>query len=189
MVSDRESNYPNLSVARERGLLVVRETPDRLKEIHELLKRIDTPKPQVLITCQLIRGGKDIEAGALTGELYAHMEKLVPGFRFDQVGFGMLQSAVVPGGMVSLKLDTNYGDSYELSFQPVALEQETGTLSVANCTLFKQRRQAQGAVHAGDSRVRVFSTDTMFRGNEYTVLGASGMDPIFVVVRVVPVKG
>ena len=35
----------------------------------------------------------------------------------------------------------------------------------------------------------VFSTDTMFRGNEYTVLGASGMDPIFVVVRVVPVKG
>ena len=41
-------------------------------------------------------------------------------------------------------------------------------------------------LEASDARSRVFSTDTLFRGNEYTVLGASGMDPIFVVIRVAP---
>ena len=40
---------------------------------------------------------------------------------------------------------------------------------------------------AGEARNLVFSTDTLFRGNEYTVLGASGMEPIFVVIRVAPI--
>jgi hypothetical protein len=182
-VSDRESTYQNISFARERGLLVVRETKDRLAEIEALLMRIDTPKPQVLITCYLVRGGDT--AGDLPEELSSNLEKLVPGFRFEQVGFGMLQSAVVPNTLVSLKLDTNYGDSFELSFAPIAFDQATSSLSVANCTLFKRGAQA-GTVSAGDARSRVFSTDTLFRGNEYTVLGASGMDPIFVVIRVAP---
>jgi hypothetical protein len=185
-VSDQnDSAHNNISFARERGLLVVRDTQDRLTEIEALLKRIDTPKPQVLITCYLVRGGET--AGDLPGELSSNLEKLVPGFHFEQVGFGMLQSAVVPNTSVSLKLDTNYGETFELSFVPVAFDRATSSLSVANCTLVKHRGigRAGGVTVAGPG-VRVFSTDTLFRGNEYTVLGASGMEPIFVVIRVGP---
>lgn len=186
MVSDRESSYPNISFARDRGLLVVRETKERLVEITELLERIDTPEPQMLLTCYLIRGGEK-SGGGLPAELTSNLEKLVPGFSFEQVGFGMLRAGVVPGGQIALRLDTNYGENFELSFIPMAYDAKTSSLSVANCTLQKRMRTQSGAVSSVDAKTRVFSTDTLFRGNEYTVLGASGIEPIFVVVRVAPI--
>lgn len=177
-VTDGESYFDNIGFSRERGVLVVRESAARGEEIRALLARIDVPQPQVVISCQLVRGtaGRGEDVG-LPAELSTNLRKLVPGYSFEAVGFALLQSSAAPGGEVMLKLETSVEADYQLSFLPVAFDEEQSSLSVAKCKLTRSTGEL------------IFTTDTMFRGGEYTVLGASGTDPDFVVVRVTPLGG
>ena len=161
---------PNISAMRERGLLVIRDRLETLAEIRGLLARLDVPEPQVLITCYLLADGGREDAG-LPPELAQNLGALLPGFRFQRMGFAFLQVAATPGDDVELDL----GNGYQLSLEPRAFDTETGSLTVRQCSL--RRRVA-------DSTQRVFTTSTILRGGEYTVLGAGGSDPVFVALGV-----
>lgn len=177
-VIDGEQWVDNFSRARERSLLIVRESSVRIAEIKAVLARIDVPEAQVVVTCQLIRGVGRGEDTGVASELLGHLKALLPEMTFQAAGFSMLQSSVTPNQRVNLLIQDDKGASFTLSFTPVAFDRETGSLSVVKCSL-----ETTGQPHGR----QLFSTATIFRGGEYTVLGATGTEPVFAVVRVQPV--
>jgi len=189
----------NITVSEERRLVIVRDTPDRIQEIRELLQRVDVPQDQVTLTCWLLQGGavpagrdgagtlEDVferraaedHASQLPPDLVEHLQRLVPGETFERVGFALLQTAVSTRAPVSMQLTNMFGgDSWFLELRPSAFDHEVGTLSVDGCTL------SHGG---GAAQQRVFSTSLVLRGGEFTVVGASGEAPILVAIRVTPV--
>lgn len=168
----------NITVAKERSILVVRDYDSRVREIEALLERVDVPMEQILVTAYLVRATGGAEGAVpLPADLREHLGKLVPGMSFEVAGFAMLQTAVLPASGTGLQLTLTASDAqddFRLSFKPTAYDTKTGSLSVESCSL-------QEFTNHGPTMV--FSTSTLLRGGEYTVLGASGAQPIFVAVR------
>lgn len=186
------SSVPNVSTVKERGMLVLRDTETQVAEMLALLKRIDQPEKQVLITVYVI-GPVDAAGGTpLPPELAQNLAKLLPQFRFGMNGIAMLQTSVGGERELSLSLDGGRSGSFQLAFRPVAFDAETSSLTVERCVL--RQDVFQDISSGGDTPARrqftgvkdVFSTNTVFRGGEYTVLGATGAEPVLVVVRVAP---
>ena len=63
------------------------------------------------------------------------------------------------------------GDGYGLRFHPLAYDTETGSLSVEDCALLYYQDVS-------------FTTNTVLSADQYTVIGATGAKPIFVVIKV-----
>jgi hypothetical protein len=105
---------------------------------------------------------------------------------FETVGFALLQSTVVPGRKVSLILDGNDGKRFELSFSPVAFDRQTSSITARSVKVIAQGAIPFGA--GGPVAQTILSTDTIFRGNQFTVLGATGQDPSLFVVHITPLK-
>jgi hypothetical protein len=181
MWSILENFGSNLSMAGERRIVVVQDEASTVREIKTLLEQVDVPEDQILVTAYLVRGWQTNENGTpLPAELAEHLGRLVPGIQLEAAGFAMLQSSVRPRADRDLSLQLSGSaplEQYYLSFAPTAYDRETGSLTVENCELTQ-------STSAGP-RV-VFSTHTVFRGGEYTVLGATGAKPMFVVVRLTP---
>ena len=176
---DGEDYVDNFSRSRERNLLVIRETAARLKEIRTVLERIDVPAQQIVVTCQLIRGELGGEDSGVADELLTNLKAMLPGMSFRSAGFSMLQSSVMPERQVNMQLQDDTGGVYALSFHPIAYDHKTASLSVVQCKMEDRTDQPR----------TLFTTSTIFRGGEYTVLGATGANPLFAVVRVQPVSG
>jgi hypothetical protein len=156
----------------ERGLIVLQGTHADVEGALELLKRIDVPDRQVLLTCQLIEVGGAQQGPPLAKELADNLQKLLPEMHFTQVGMAMLKTTTGRTDEISIQVETS-GGSYLLSFQPVSFDESSGSLTISNCTL-----SANGGA--------LFRTNTVLRGNEYTVLAATGATPKLLVVRIVP---
>ena len=178
-----------MTMARERHVLVVHDRQSVVNEIKTLLAEVDVPVEQVLVTAYLVRGwnstveasGSKATGPGLPADLKEHLGRLVPGLEFESAGFAMLQTAVLPSrnGQVGLQLiDVGQGAEFSLSFAPTAYDSQTGSLSVEDCSL-------TALTQSGTQRI--FSTNTVFRGGEYTVLGATGAKPMFVIVRLTKV--
>jgi len=171
-----ENLTPNMSAAGDRRILVVHDYASVIREVEELLAKVDVPEPQILVTAYLVRGWSSGDGGPpLPEDLREHLGRLVPGLDLQVAGFAMLQSSVQPKADLRLRLTgSGTSEDYYLSFAPSAYDGGTGSLSVERCDLTQNT--------SAGPRV-VFSTSTVFRGGEYTVLGATGEKPLFVVVR------
>jgi hypothetical protein len=182
-------NHPGFSMSDvdERGLIVVRARSERIQEIQELLARVDVPERQVLVTCYLVGSVEAVEGPPLPAELVGNLSKILPEHRFARLGMALLQTGVGSERPFSLEIQTDEG-TYQLTFKPVAFDPKTGSLTVERCQL----REAIGESHAaGEAPVlvyrEIFLTNTTFRGGEYTVLAATGVDPfLLLAVRVTP---
>lgn len=161
---------PNVTSVRDRGLLVLRDEQACLDEMLALLASLDVPERQVRLTCWLVSGvtnaGND---PSLPKELVQDLGKLMPGMGFQARGFAMLNTTASVERPRSVQLESD--SSFQ--FLPSAYDGETGTLTVASCALQSGGRE-------------LFSTSAVFRGGEFTVVGAVGADPVFLVVRVTP---
>lgn len=161
------------------GMVVMHDSHSRLEEMLALLEKADQPQPQVLVTCYLLAGSPGHDSQGVPAELVEHLGRLIPDTGFRRVGFAMLQSSVAPSGMVKLKFDGPQRTGYTFSFFPSAFDPETNSMTLQPCSL----------EWTGDEESTViFSTSTLLRGDEYTVLGASGADPVFLAVRISPVE-
>jgi hypothetical protein len=179
--------HMNLSLTEERRLLVVRDDAERVAEFRELLERVDVPEDQVTISCWLLQGasggnaapsGASPARGSIPAELAEHLARLVPGQSFQPFGYGMLQVSSATDREVSLQLGAGGPQMYQLELRPTAYDRQTGSLTVASCSL--------RALNRGDFP-QLFTTSAVLRGGSYTVIGASGAEPILVAVLVRPV--
>lgn len=186
-------NHPgfHFSDVEERGLVVIRGRSDQVAAMLELLGRVDVPEKQVLVTCTLLGADPAPDAPALPKDLADNLAKLLPQHRFSQFGMALLQTSVGGDRPFSLGIETPgrfgapVGDTYQFTFQPVAYDEKTGSLTVERCQLKVVRAGAPS------SEIReIFTTNTTFRGSEYTVLAATGANPfLLLAVRVTPIGG
>lgn len=166
----------DVSRVEQRGLVVMRGDRAAIESAMSLLKRIDVPDRQVLLSCQLVDVGSAPQGPALPRELADNLQKLLPGSTFAPVGLAMLQTSVNSKTPVSVQIEST-GKRYLFAFLPVAFDEGTSSLSVSECRLVEQ---ADGGPR------ELFSTSTVLRGGEYTVLAATGAAPRLLVVRVTP---
>ncbi len=179
----------NISDVVERNLLVLRDTPAVIEDMQTLLERIDKPEPQAILTCYLLKAGEQSDTAGLPQDLMKNLQALVPQFKFRSAGFAMLRTSIAPGRRVQLRIDGEEDDGFHLSFQPTAYDPTSTVLTAANCELMRDHYEHAGGASQYAGQRQVFSTTTVFRGGEYTVLGATGAEPIFLVVRLNPVGG
>jgi hypothetical protein len=158
-----------------RGLILLySDSQELLAEAQGLLQRIDVPQKQVLISCQLIELAPG-EGPALPKELVDNLQRLLPGSSFTQVGFALLKTSVGGREPLSIQIEST-GKRYLLYLTPIAFDEATASLTIAYCRLVED---PDGA----DER-ELFTTNTVLRGNEYTVLAGTGATPRLLVVRV-----
>jgi len=184
----------NIAMVEDRSLVVVRETGGTLVEIQSLLDRIDVPEPQVMLTFYAIQGTtEEPDGGPLPEELTKNLERLLPQYRFEALGLAMIQTSAAAGREVSLRIDAGGTDGFEVQFRPVAFDEKTSSLTIERCSVARdvyQTANVGGVMQTqGVRSERLFTTNTILRGGEYTVLGATGADPVFVVIRLMPVSG
>jgi len=167
-----------LSVNRvaERGLLVLSADAETLESALALLKRLDVPEKQVLLTCQLIEVGGTPQGPPLPRELLENLQKLLPQSQFTQTGMAMLKTSVGGEDSISIRLESPDYD-YRLAFTPVAFDESSGSLTVIDCKLMQDW---------SDGERELFHTNTVLHGGEYTVLAATGATPKLLVLRVTP---
>jgi hypothetical protein len=176
VVSSIKNSLEHYSRVEERGLVVLRGPRDRLESVQALLKRVDIPQRQVLLTCQLVEYGDSARGPELPRELSDNLEKLLHVGNFAQVGMAMLRTSVSTEKEVKLQVEST-GKRYQFSFVPVAFDESTGALSVTNCTLVEQAEKEMR---------ELFRTSVVLSSGEYTVLAATGATPRLLVVRVTP---
>ncbi len=170
------SMFSSVSRVEKRGLVVLHGERATIETALALLKRIDVPERQVLLSCQLIEVGGSPQGPALPRELGDNLQKLLPESTFTPVGLAMLKTSVNAQSPVSVQIEST-GKRYLFAFLPVAFDEATSSLTVSDCRLVEQ----------ADSGAReLFSTSTVLRGGEYTVLAATGATPRLLVVRVTP---
>lgn len=169
--------FDNMSAFEERHMLLVRETPDRMAEIRRLLGTVDVPVPQASFTFLLIRGQAGEAPGKeLPAELVQHLGRLLPAQSFELIATGLMRGSV----RSPLSLRTGVGDhQYTLELEPAAFDPTSRELTLQRCAFQDTEEMPDGSWETGHE----FETALSLRAGEYTVIGAVGSDPLFVVLR------
>jgi hypothetical protein len=162
-----------IGIVEERNLVVLQGPAAANREALELLKRIDVPEKQVLLTCQLVEVGSSSQGPPLAKDLADNLQKLLPGNAFSQVGMALLKTSVAAGTPISIQIETT-GKVYELYLMPIAFDEESSSLTIEGCRLIEQSERGPR---------ELFSTSTLLRGNEYTVLAGTGATTRLLVLR------
>ncbi|TAH37454.1 MAG: hypothetical protein EYC70_10820 [Planctomycetota bacterium] len=185
-------SFDNVSVVEENGLLVLRDEPEMLRQMKDLLDRIDRPVPQVMLTCYVLRGptsGEQAPGQAIPAELQRTLQALLPGTTLVAEALGMLRTTTAAGKELAFNMDglavartedgTQYRRSYRLLLNTGAFDANAGILNLEYCSF------SLSDPMEGDREV--FSTSTTIHSNEYAVLGVVGAQPLFIVLQGKPV--
>jgi hypothetical protein len=162
------SEHQNISILKEQGSMVLRDTQPNVDAMLSLLDRIDRPEQQLMITALVItgqRGGQRQDQSDIPAELARHLSKLVPYSSFTTQSLGMVRTSS-QAETIEIELD----DANKLRIRPEAFDLTASTLT-ALC-----RFDSDGGLK--------FETRTTVTAGEYTVLGASGTAPMFCVLRI-----
>jgi hypothetical protein len=183
----------NISVLHDSGRLILRDYPEQLEEMRSLLKTIDVPDQQVELTCYILRGATEEtpKSSLAPADLTENLARLVPYTGFELASMGVLRMTTAANSpSVSLHMPGT-DEEYDLSLRIGAYDHptdpgatngssNTGVLTLNQCSVMQE----------GDmGRIELFSTTTSIAAGEYAVMGASGAEPIFVVLRFMPVGG
>jgi hypothetical protein len=159
--------------------LVLRDTPDNVKAMLDLIERIDVPAPQLMVHCWLLHGVDRESGGDLPRELTDSLKKLVPFAGFERQSLAVLRTSIVAGQEQELSGEFERGDErlrFQLKLIPAGYDPRTQLLTLSRASFQASTGQE-------------FATAAVVKMGEYVVLGAAGSDPIFVVLRVAPVEG
>jgi hypothetical protein len=152
----------------DRNMLLVHETPGQIKKIKAFIEGIDQPAPQVTITYYVVTGHADANVQrngrAIPEELVANLRRLVPAEVYQLELTGVLRSSV--SGKMVVEDDLR---QMEMQLEPASFNPQGGTLALKTCRFEYQKRS--------------FATSATLHRGEYTVLGAAGDNPVFLVLR------
>lgn len=168
---------PSISTIDDRGMVIFRGSPEDVKEVSTLIKALDVPLPQLLITVYIIEGTSKDEADfRVPADLARDLGALVPYEAFNIVSMGILPSDTVSPMEMEAMFSDQVGE-FKLQMYPQAYDPETGALTIGKIE-FRASSNENGVRNN-----RQFTTSTSLRRGQYTVLGAVGADPIFVVAE------
>lgn len=170
----------NLNAIPDGNVIVVCETPRRLKDLQALVARIDRPQPQMMVTVTLLRvASAPDEVEKLAKELDQNLKALLPAPGFKSLGVGALRCAMQSGRQCMLRTELPDGGVWSLKFFPDAYNPDTQEFSLSNCEF--SLTTAGGTPRP--SSTQSFLTSLTFRAGEYVVLGGVGESPTLVVLR------
>lgn len=176
--STRQLEYaPNVSLSNELNLMVLRDVPESLTAMTELLESLDKPSPQFLVSALVIEGRQaPVQPGetAAPKELVQHLGKLLPFEHFVTLSTGLVRTSA-NADEIRLNMPAAGDAGSQLEMRPMAFDEVGGSLTV----------RCEFQVHDGRSFITTASIPT----GEYTVLGASGARPLFLVLRLAPLGG
>lgn len=183
-------SFENISTVEETSMLLLRDTPEMLQEMHKLLERVDKPVPQVHLTCYVLRG-HPVGTSNLNlppADLQQSLSNMLPGITLGMEAVGILRSTTSAGHEIRFNMegqmqthiqdDGPFRRSYQLTLQTGAYDVASGTMNLEYCSFMFSDP------YEGDQEV--FNTSTAVRNNEYAVLGVVGAEPLFVVLQVRP---
>ncbi|MHC5211342.1 MAG: hypothetical protein ACYTG2_11540 [Planctomycetota bacterium] len=168
----------NVTGISQPATIVLRDTRENVEEMLALMKRLDVAPPQAQLTCWLLRGAEEETDSRLPGELVQNLSRLVPTEHFEQLSMSMISTSVQPGQPQRLVSDfSNFGERarFELDLISSGFDRSAGVLPLTRCRFEATSGQE-------------FETSVTLKAGEYTVLGAAGADPLFVVLKFVPLE-
>lgn len=158
----------------EQNAALLRETPERLRELLAAIAAIDVPPPRLRLRMQLLARAPEGAAGdALEPALLDALRALAPGASFQRIGAAVLESAVLPDTVLEARL----GARHEVELLPQAWDAETGTLSTRRCGL---------DLSGPEGAEQQFRTSVVLHAGRPTVLAAGGALPVYLVLEIEP---
>jgi len=165
-----------LSYVPERGLVIAQGSRADVEQAKSVASLIDVPSPQLLLRLYIVQGAEK-SSEHLPSDLTRDLGALVP-----YPGFELLSSAFLPSdAKVRMSLQTDLEGErgrFILQMLPSAYDEKAGKLSLASIE-FQLILMPEGEHNIE----RSFKTSTSLQAGQYTVLGAVGANPVFVVVK------
>jgi hypothetical protein len=177
----------NIGYIEARGMVLVRGPSVLVSKAKEILKELDVPPPSLMITCYLVQGKAGESSFGIPAELAADLSTLVPYEGFELLSSGMLPSNAASRLQLEVELDHGKGD-FRLEMAPSAYDESRGLLSMSSIVFRTNLFSDSPTADKPERTKRSFSTSTSLATDKYTVLGAVGADPVFVVVRMTQLK-
>ena len=180
-LAPRAARGLRISYVDERGLLIAQGTAAEIERARLILRDLDVPRSRLMLTCYVVQGSNEESTEALPAELLRDLGKLVPFAGFELLSTGVLPTDASREVSMSVDLDDQRG-SFELEMLPSAYDARSGQLALSSIT-FKMVLNPGAPAASRSSTRRSFQTSTSLRTDRYTVLGAVGATPVFVVVK------
>ncbi len=171
----------NITVLNESGIIIIRDYKESAEEIYKTMKSLDQPAPQVMVSCQVISGVKQVDGVAASLDIQKQLLPILPHKAYQVEAAGLLRTSAVSGSNLDLSMAGSDNVKFQLMLQVGAYDEESGSLNLDNCRLSmfdSDKREVQ----------ELFSTSTTVFSGEYAVLGVTGSNPLFLVVQLLPVK-
>ncbi len=163
----------------EQNTVLLRGSEEDTERAVDLLVSVDFPSQQVLLSCYLIQGTPDPQETdeQVPPELAEHLSKLLPYAGFELQSLAILRTAALPiAGEIEMCLERGAQSPLGvLRLTPGGFEPNSKSLTLDKCSF--------GYAYAGATPSTIFKTSTSVTAGEYTVLGATGLSPVFVVLR------
>jgi hypothetical protein len=116
---------------------VLRDTPENIERIQELLERVDVPAPQLMLNCWLLRGSPRQGAGATCRATSSDNLRRSCRIRgFEKVSMAMLRASVSGGQEQRLRGRFQRDDTdqrFELTLVPAGYDAAARALTLREC--------------------------------------------------------
>lgn len=184
----------NVRMLNQSGIIMMLDTQAHLNEMRAFLDQIDQPAPQVQLTCYVLRGTDQPVSNNLPKELTSNLSSLVPFTGFELASMGTVRTSAGSGNSVSIEMQGK-DEQFTLDTRITAFDTAKSgaeVLTMSSCKVMHSYIDfvdptdvnARAAGKTTQTRARqLFSTNASINGGEYAVMGATGTDPIFVVLR------
>lgn len=163
--------FRNITSVSDQGLLILRDYPERVAEMLDLVTSVDKPSPQMLVSAFLVSGSDQEESEGLPQALVEDLSSLLGVQGLSRHASGVVRASTSLDTKISLAMTTKRGEPTNLEFTIGAFDAAEGTLTFETCEF----------IFAGAT---AFKTRTSIGKDQFVVLGASGSDPAYVVLHI-----
>ena len=175
------SQTVNITEVSDQGMLLVRDFEDNLAEIKAAIEAVDRPSPQILVSAMVVKGTSQDSGNAAPSAIQEHLRKLLPYESYQVQASGLLRTTSTAHTPLQLEMDGRMADQYRLTMNLSSYDADTGLLNLSKCEFMTMPAGAGGWRS-------LFSTSTQVYGGEHAVLGMSGAEPLFLILKVEPVE-
>lgn len=163
--------FRNITSVNEQGLLILRDYPERVSQMLDLVTSVDKPSPQMLVSAFLVAGSDEVESEGLPKVLVDDLSSLLGVKGLTKYASGVVRASTSPDTKISLAMRTKNGETTRLDFTIGAFDAAKGSLTFETCEFVFSNAPA-------------FKTRTSVGKDQFVVLGASGSDPAYVVLHI-----